>query len=92
MGIKEKTIFQGEDGARERMWFEEKMLPWVKMSSRKRQFLKEEMGLKRRCGLGKRCCPKVKMGAWMRLRKGWAYGKDIPQGEDWVEEKMTLKK
>jgi hypothetical protein len=50
------------------------------------------MGLRRRCGLGKRCCPKVKMGAWMRLRKGWAHGKDIPQGEDWVEEKMSLKK
>jgi hypothetical protein len=34
--IKKKTIPQGEYGARERMWFEEKTLPWVKMSLRKR--------------------------------------------------------
>ncbi len=43
-------------------------------------------------GPRRRYCPWVKMSAWMRLRKGWAHGKDIPQGEDWVEGKMGLEK
>jgi hypothetical protein len=43
-------------------------------------------------GPRRRYCPWVKMGAWMKLKKGWAHGKDISQGEDWVEEKMGLEK
>jgi hypothetical protein len=56
------------------MWFEERMLPWVKMSSRKRQFLKdgveEKMLPQGEDGFMEKMVHGVKMGAWMKLRKG----------------------
>jgi hypothetical protein len=36
------------------------------------------------CDLGKRCCFKVKMGAWVKLTRGWAWGEDIPKGIDFT--------
>jgi hypothetical protein len=68
------------------MWTREKLLPQGEDRFMEKMVHGVKMGPRRRY------CPWVKMGAWMRLWKGWAHGKDIPQKKGWVEKKMSLEK
>jgi hypothetical protein len=68
------------------MWTKENMLP------QSEDGFMEKMVHGVKIGPRRRYCPWVKMGAWMRFKKGWAHRKDIPQGEDCVEKNMGLEK
>jgi hypothetical protein len=54
------------------------------MSLGKKTVPHKKMGLRKGCGLRKRCCFKVRMGSWGRLTKEWAWGEDIPKGNDFT--------
>jgi hypothetical protein len=56
----------------------------VKMSLGKKIIFHKKMGPKKGCDLGKKCCFKVRMGAWVKLTRGWAWGEYIPKGNDFT--------
>ncbi len=44
---------------------------------------RKKMGLERRCGLRRRCRPRVKKGIWVSPKKGWALGHDLTPRKRW---------
>jgi hypothetical protein len=64
-----------EDNSLGRRW------GWRNNVAQKRQFIEEEMQLKKKCGQWKVKC------TWAKLMKGWDHTEDIFQREDWAKEK-----